>query len=128
MYVSLPVRCVRDPLRSLSGMKVTVAPSAALTALDGIVVAGGDAATCQRWLGEIRRVRGFLDSVEARVLLQVDALARVGESFGSRDTSTGCSGVSSNDAGKLTDRAQTSTKPTGSTTHWPPVWVLAAAT
>src|SRR5690606_3783211 len=88
-------------------MGTTGAPIAALQALDGITVAAADAIACQGWLGDVRRVRGFLDSVEAQVLRRVDELATAGESHGAADTSVRCSGVSSRDAAKLTERAKT---------------------
>src|SRR5690606_17653170 len=70
-------------------------------------VAAADAIACQGWLGDVRRVRGFLDSVEAQVLRRVDELATAGESHGAADTSVRCSGTSSRDAAKLTERAKT---------------------
>lgn len=86
---------------------VTSAPIAALRALDGIVVAGADAVACRGWLGDVRRVRGFLDAVEAQVLRRVEELAVAGESYGAADTSVRCSGVSSRQAAKLAERAKT---------------------
>lgn len=88
-------------------MTVRSAPVAALQALDGIAVAGADALACQRWLREAKRVRGFLDAVEADVTARLDALAQHGESFGSEATHVNYSGVSSKDAGKLKERAKT---------------------
>ena len=88
-------------------MDTTVAPIAALQLLDGIAVGVGDALECQGWLGQIRRVRGFLDSCEGQVMLRLDELAAAGQSFGSEDTSAKCSGVSSKEAGKRKRRSKT---------------------
>ena len=88
-------------------MTTRPAPIAALHALDGIAVAGADALACQRWLRETKRVRGFLDAVEADVTAQLDALAEQGESFGSEAAHVNCSGVSSKDASKLKERSKT---------------------
>ena len=89
------------------GMPVTAAPLAALQALDGVDVSVADQLTCQAWLADARRVRGFLDSFDAKVLRRTRELAEVGESFGPDDTSTRCSGVSSKDAKDRTERSKT---------------------
>ena len=88
-------------------MTSTAAPIAALQALGRADVASGDGIACQGLLGHIRRLRGYLDAYEAKVLVRVDELAEVGASFGSEATSTRCSGVSSKEAGTRKDRAKT---------------------
>ena len=89
------------------GMTVSAAPLAALRALDGVDVSAADQLTCQGWLIEARRVRGFLDSFDARVARRTAELAETGQSFGPDDTSTRCSGVSSNEAKTRTERSKT---------------------
>ena len=88
-------------------MAVTAAPNDAWRALDGVDVAALDQPALQKLLGSLRRVRGFGDSFEATVLRRLRELAERGESFGPEDTSTRCSGVSSNDAKNRNERSKT---------------------
>jgi hypothetical protein len=85
----------------------TPAPSTALRALDGLTVESADALACNGWLREIRRVRGWLDAVEAQVSSRLDALATHGESFGSADSHVRNSGISAKEAARRERRAKT---------------------
>lgn len=67
-------------------MAVTTAPIEALQAFDGIDVSVADQLTCQSLLGHLRRLRGYADSYEARILRRTRELAETGESFGPDDT------------------------------------------
>lgn len=87
-------------------MTAPAAPIAALQALDGLAVAGADAVACQRWLREAKRVRGFVDAVEAQVTARLEVLAAQGEAFGATDTHVNCSGVSAAEAERRRRRAQ----------------------
>lgn len=86
-------------------MTTTAAPHSALDALDGADVATADQLTCQSLLAHLRRLRGYADSYEARILRRTRELAETGESFGPDDTTTRCSGVSSRSAKTRTARA-----------------------
>lgn len=85
----------------------TPAPSAALRALDTVTVEGADALACNGWLREIKRVRGWLDAVEAKVTSRLDALATEGESLGSADSHVRNSGISAKEAARRERRAKT---------------------
>lgn len=85
---------------------MTPAPVALLGALDGAAVATADALACNRWLSDLKKVQGWVDSFRAQVTARLDALAAEGESFGSEAAHGRCSGMSQRDAAKEKERAR----------------------
>lgn len=83
------------------------APVALLQALSGVDVHAADALACNRWLGDLKQVQGWVDSFRAEVTARLDALAAQGESFGSEATHSRCSGMTARDAAKEKERART---------------------
>jgi hypothetical protein len=93
------------PLRMVDSMKS--APVALLETLSGVDVFAADAPACNRWLGDLKRVQGWVDAFRAQVTARLDALAADGESFGSEATHSRCSGMTARDAAKERERART---------------------
>ncbi|HWL44743.1 MAG TPA: DUF222 domain-containing protein [Ilumatobacter sp.] len=83
------------------------APVATLSALGSVDVGSADAVACNRWLGDLKQVQGWVDAMRARVTSRLDALATAGESFGSEQSHSRCSGMSGREAGKQKERANT---------------------
>jgi hypothetical protein len=83
------------------------APVALLETLSGVDVFAADAPACNRWLGDLKRVQGWVDAFRAQVTARLDALAADGESFGSEATHSRCSGMTARDAAKERERART---------------------
>jgi len=81
------------------------APVDVLAALGSADVNTADALACNRWLGDLKRVQGWVDAMRAKVTSRLDALAATGESFGSEDSHSRCSGMSGREAGKQKERA-----------------------
>ena len=67
----------------------------ALAALDGADVAASDGAGCTDLLGAIRKVRGWVDAVEARVTSRMRELHDTAGAAPASDLHTRCGGVSS---------------------------------
>src|SRR5688572_30882362 len=88
----------------VEGMKS--APVALLETLSGVDVHAADALACNRWLGELKQVQGWVDAFRAQVTARLDALASAGESFGSEATHSRCSGMSARDAAKEKERSR----------------------
>ncbi|HUF98210.1 MAG TPA: DUF222 domain-containing protein, partial [Ilumatobacter sp.] len=88
-------------------MKSVLIPSAALTALAGADVAVATPVECADLLGHARLVRGWLDSVEARVTSRVAEHHAAGQSAPAADTHTRCGGVSAAEARRKERRSKT---------------------
>ena len=78
----------------------TVAP---LGALDSAAVA----LACNGWLGDLKKLQGWIDSFRAQVTARLDVLASEGESFGSEAAHARNSGMSARDAAKERERSRT---------------------
>ena len=83
------------------------APVALLETLSGADVHAADALACNRWLGELKQVQGWVDAFRVQVTARLDTLATEGESFGSEATHSRCSGMSARDAAKEKERSRT---------------------
>ncbi len=83
------------------------APVALLGALDSAAVATADALACNGWLGDLKKLQGWIDSFRAQVTARLDVLASDGESFGSEAAHARNSGMSARDAAKERERSRT---------------------
>ncbi|MEO6654087.1 MAG: hypothetical protein ABIP17_15680 [Ilumatobacteraceae bacterium] len=79
-------------------------------AVAGFEAAGLDADSCGDALRRIRRVRGWLDSVEAQVTRRLDNLHEHGQASPAADEHTRCSGTSAAEAGRRERRSKTLTE------------------
>ncbi len=87
-------------------MTVVIDPGSALTALQAAAVHDCDSGACEQLLAEVRRLRGWVDAVEARITSRMRELHATTGTAPAADQHTRCSGVSSAE-GKRKERRST---------------------
>jgi hypothetical protein len=81
--------------------------SLALEALDGADIAAADSAACSDLLGHAKRLRGWVDAVEARVTARIRTLHAEAGAAPATDLHTRCGGVSSAEGRRKERRSET---------------------
>ncbi len=81
--------------------------SVALKALDGAEIAAADSAACADLLGHAKRVRGWVDSIEAQVTSRMRELHAKAGGAPAADLHTRCGGVSSAEGKRKERRSET---------------------
>lgn len=82
-------------------------PTSALTALCSVDVATADSAQCAQLLGDTKRLRGWIDSFEAKVSSRMRHLHEVEGAAPVADEHTRCGGVSSSEGKRKERRSKT---------------------
>lgn len=87
-------------------MAGSIAPSDALAALAAADPACADATDCEALFQAVRRVRGWVDAVDAAITSRVAELHTAGTAAAPEDAHTRCSGVSGTEGRRRTQRAE----------------------
>ena len=88
-------------------MITPTAPHTAVTALSGIELGGADSSTCSGMLGNVRQLRGWLDSVEAQITTRVTELHDTAGGAPAADLHSRCGGVSAAEGKRKERRSKT---------------------
>jgi hypothetical protein len=88
-------------------MKTPTAPQHALAALSGVDVSGVDGDGCKALLGDVRRLRGWLDAVDAQITARATELHRTAGGAPAADLHTRCGGVSAGEGKRKQRRSET---------------------
>jgi Domain of unknown function (DUF222) len=89
-------------------MSVAIDPGAALARLQAAAIDDADSEVCDELLLHVRRVRGWVDAVEARITSRVRELHAIGDgAAAAADLHTKCGGVSSAEGKRKERRSET---------------------